>query len=279
MSQYSTPESSGARITTKTLPSMRFEILTNVLLQPVAISMLEGQPIFRFGQPAGSASDIKDDDYACLNMDAYDVRELFLSVSSPLEALDFFNKTGAFEVTVPQQEEQNWQHHLSWNGFLDIQRLVKFVMVNGFFLANTDDGIHLRKTVPEEFEIARLLQPPEIQKLLDGLPSLHLYPYVDPKTNRRKLSLYLATGTALEMIFASIYMDNLADARYELCGLEGCGKVFELKDNREKQYCCQQHAHHAHMKRKRKELAKQKAFAKAGTSKKSPKKAGTKSNG
>jgi len=66
---------------------------------------------------------------------------------------------------------------------------------------------------------------------------------------KQKLLAEVFTGTALDAILATIYIDNLRGVETEVCALNGCEQTFEVR--RGKEYCCNYHAHLASIRRNR----------------------------
>jgi hypothetical protein len=68
---------------------------------------------------------------------------------------------------------------------------------------------------------------------------------------KQKLIAEVITGTALDAILATIYIDNLRGVETEVCALVGCEQTFEVNSKHGKKYCCNYHAHLASVRKSR----------------------------
>jgi hypothetical protein len=82
---------------------------------------------------------------------------------------------------------------------------------------------------------------------------------------KQKLVAEVFTGTALDTILATIYIDNLRGIETEVCALVGCEQTFEVSSKHGKRYCTNYHAHLASIRRNRiNPKAKKKSTGKKG---------------
>ena len=63
----------------------------------------------------------------------------------------------------------------------------------------------------------------------------------------------ISTGTVIDAILATIYIDKLRGRERRQCQLKGCVKEFDKTSDNGKKYCSQAHAHLASVRRKRAE--------------------------
>lgn len=73
---------------------------------------------------------------------------------------------------------------------------------------------------------------------------------------QQNLYAQVITGTSLDAILSTIYVDNLRGIETRVCALKDCEVLFPVESKHEKQYCTPEHASYASKKRKRAEVIK-----------------------
>jgi hypothetical protein len=191
-------------------------------------------------------------------LDAFSLREVFLSIRTPVEALDFFTVSGPF-----RDRDRKGELHtsLTWDDFQRWQRLICIVITKGILPRESIE------TAPRTFA-RRFAVPDDLRPLLSEMSvrenrALTMFPsQINIRTNdgdasdrRPFLWVEIIVNSLLEAVLATIYVDNLRGANYRLCALVDCSKVFEAKLKR-KEYCCHDCAHKALVRRGRAEKEK-----------------------
>jgi hypothetical protein len=204
------------------------------------------------------------------NINAYVTRETFLDIRTPGEGLDFLSATGYFRT---QDEAFPTRHEsLCWSDFQRWQELIRILMQEGPLPDKPvfRDG----KNVGTEFDVPERLRP--IMGELSVTEMLWLHGYPDgivimsegesPKPgSRQKLVARIDVHSTLEAILATAYLDRLNGVNFGLCQLDDCNRMFEITSNHAREYCSQDCAHKASMRRRR-------AAAKAARDKAKPQK-------
>jgi len=198
-------------------------------------------------------------------LDAFAIRELFLQIRTPEEALDFLSATGIFrsegEVPVRWSELQLWQE------------LIRLRMTEATLdpspLRDSPTGTLGRKwpDLPPHFlPILRDLSDDE-QSRLSGIWDTYTIEARPSKSdpNRMELYAYVDGTTTLEAMLSVVNIDHLQGINYSLCKRNGCKNVFEVT-RPDKEYCSQACAHKVSVYRNRhRNKGKKAASAKKAT--------------
>lgn len=197
------------------------------------------------------------------------VRDRFLRVRTPTEALSFLSSTGPF---LNATDHAGPGETLTWSRFQQWQTIVRTFGEGGRFYVFTgepdaDWKISVtRVNSPVEGELdpafvqAFNVAPTETVEWLQGMtPSLILGgdTYLARAEGREPmLKLILETETVVDTALASLKVAKMTGVKYALCARTGCGALFEEKPTRRKEYCTQKCAHHANVKKQRDNRAK-----------------------
>jgi hypothetical protein len=84
---------------------------------------------------------------------------------------------------------------------------------------------------------------------------------------QQRLLAWIAVGSALEAILATLYIDKLRGIETKLCALKGCNKLFDVESGHGKMYCSNYHAHLASIRKKRAAAKSNKLRGRKGKSK------------
>jgi hypothetical protein len=68
---------------------------------------------------------------------------------------------------------------------------------------------------------------------------------------RQKLVARINASSTLEAILATAYLDRLNGVKFGLCQLPDCNRLYEITSNHAREYCSQECAHKASMRRRR----------------------------
>lgn len=235
-----------------TLPAMEVEISFDPFFNvKISYARLKHDVLYRF-QPDGQREDS--------SMSAYQIREVFLDVRTPKEALDFLGFTGYFR----SMNDEFPKHHesLSWSDFRRWQQLIVLLMRKGPFrgiptVENGRGGTGL--SVPSPLlPIIGELSLTEFHWLLGWPDQIVIQPLPEnPSPDwRHKLYAVIYVHSTLEAILATVYIDSLNGLRYERC-LQ-CQKIFKIRSKHPRTYCTQKCAWIAGTQRRRK-AAKERA--------------------
>ena len=252
------------------LPAMPFEIVHSPFLRvEMSYERLNEDVIYRF-RGAGLVGDDAP------NINAYITRETFFDVKTPGEVLDFLSVTGYFRT---QDEAFPTRHEtLCWSDFQRWQELIRILIQNGPLPDRRiiQDG----KDVGTEFGVPERLRP--IMGELSVTEMLWLHGYPDgivitsepesPKPGSRQLVARINVHSTLEAILATAYLDRLNGVNFGLCQLADCNRLFEITSNHAREYCSQECAHKASVRRRRAAVKAAKAKANPGTANRSTKK-------
>ena len=167
-------------------------------------------------------------------LDAYSMRDLFLRIRTPEEALDFLTVTGYFRWS----EKGDSDIHLSvkWSDLKLWQDLIRLRMTKrdlDSWLIRDDSGKVVGRdwNVSPHFEpIVKHLTDQECSRLEGWSDQYQISPRPS-KSNRRQMELVARTeecDSTLEAMLAVVNIDHLKGIPYRLCRLSGCNNVFEV---------------------------------------------------
>lgn len=241
----------------KNLPAVPLELL--YWCAPVAVSMTSAGEeitftIVRTG--AETESLIKTHEFPLPSQ----VRDRFLRVKTPDDALAFLRATGPFLSPVDQP---GILERLTWASFQRWQKIVRLFGQNGrLFILRGEYGesaeiLPKLRALEDDTEMtAELLAevsraPAETLQWLQGLtPTLTIAgDDVVARSEKRppKLKLMLDAMTVVDACVGSFKVAKMLGVKHALCARDGCGVLFEERPTRGKRYCSQKCAHHANV--------------------------------
>lgn len=215
-------------------------------------------------------------------LDSFALREAFLAVKTPGEAIHFLSSSGHFrggrtEIYFsdgdfsgafsdwPGARNSPW-NRISWSEFVSWQQIVHLMMANGGRIP----WIDAPGTGSGHYDLAENLLDlvnslgDEEQDWTDGRPTdINIRADGSRKDSRGRTEIYaeIRVCSTLEAIFASVYIDTLNGVNYALCALHDCDKLFEIASGHVRQYCSQACAHKASVRRRRAEAKRLKEAA------------------
>jgi hypothetical protein len=210
------------------------------------------------------------------------LRDAFLSVKTPEEALRFLNASGRFRFLPDKGDAID--SVLTWNEFQLWQRLIRIILVDNFLhLGEFESPIRdsfiwgpkengKYELLPEEIrQLVLNVQKPTFYWLQGRATGLQIASDEEIGDPQHRLSMIaeVMVDTSVDAMLASIYIDTQSGIEYELCSLSDCSNVYEMKSNHQRAYCSQACAHKASVRRKRTEVreAKRRALEAKGKAK------------
>jgi len=194
-------------------------------------------------------------------IDAASLRETFLGIRTPAEALDLLTLAGPFRSFT---DDDGFREAMRWSDFKRWQEIIRIVVTGGplqteeYFMEGQDRSygpVGQRYRVSEQLRPALTDLSMQEQKWLSGFPDQILIRADEPvKGNaRKKVCAEVFVHSILEAILATAYIDGLKGIDYQLCALPDCSQVYEVSSKHERQYCSQACAHKASVRRRRAE--------------------------
>ncbi len=213
-------------------------------------------------------------------IDAASLRETFLGIKTPAEALDLLTLAGPFRFS---PDDGGFWEAITWSDFQRWQEIVRRVMTGGplqteeCFIegqGRSAGPLGERYQVPEQLRPALTDLTIREQKWLGGFPDQIRIRADEPVNGntRRKLRAEVIVYSILEAILAATDIDGLKGINYQLCALPDCSQVYEVSSNHERQYCSQACAHKASVRRRRAEEKAARDAAKTRAADRKPKK-------
>jgi hypothetical protein len=200
------------------------------------------------------------------DVNAVRLREAFLSVKAPEEALRFLNSSGRFRFLRDKSDAVDAV--LTWNEFQLWQRLIRIILVDNFLhLGDFESPIRdsfiwgpaengKYALLPDELRrLALDVQEPTFYWLQGRATALQIVndeELNDPQ-HRPAMIAEVMVDTSVDAMLASIYIDTQSGIEYELCSLSDCPNVYEVKSGHQRAYCSQACAHKASVRRRRAE--------------------------
>jgi len=232
-----------------TLPAMEVDIR-------ISLSYVVEIDIVRHARDVEFILQIKgikaEEKYGFLNI--YDLREVFLDIKTPNEALDFLLLTGCFRFTeVPWL---NSRVSMLWSDFRLWQELIRIRLQSGPFPYRSilKDGrdVGCELDVPKQMRC--LIQSMSMTELqwLNGVPEgIAIKPLPETRSSdwKSRLIAVIYTKSTLEAILATIYIDELHSPSFHRC--PQCAKIFKEKTKHKREYCSQKCAQIAGVRRRR----------------------------
>lgn len=200
---------------------------------------------FRFAETEG---------YKENSIEATTLRDTFLEVKTPGEALDFLTLAGRFRGL---DQDGNFQESMTWSDFQKWQEIVRIVLVNGILpmkeLSSTPERVVIGFDGPEHLKPVLNYVSLTERSWLQGFPDQIVIRADEPVKGdaRKKLCAEVMVNSVLEAILATIYIDHLRGINYQLCAVPDCSQVYEVGSKHERQYCSQACAHKASVRRRR----------------------------
>jgi hypothetical protein len=266
--------------TIRRVPSMPVHVRCCSNHMTVALERTREGWIFRQGLK--TATDAHKDVNARL------LREAFLSVNTPEEALRFLDASGRFRFL--RDKGDTVESVLTWTEFQLWQRLIRIVLVDNFlhlgsfrspmgvfFLwGPTESGSF--ESLPDELrQIVLDVHEPTFSWLRGIATALQIVSDEEQKDPQHRPAMVAETivNTSLDGMLAGIYIETQSGIEYELCALPDCSNVYEVQSKHQRAYCSQACAHKASVRRRRAEVEKAREAAKKRAAKNKSKKGRT----
>jgi hypothetical protein len=239
------------------LPAMPIRVIYHPCDEVVSFERQGEEIVFRF-----RASDLQRWE-SWATFDAFALRETFLAIKTPGEALDLLNISGFFHYGREETPTEGPRSTLTWSQFQRWQELVRLILTDGFLSLERVSHSERAGFVPLAVPAGMKEQVTNISVgewgWLQGNPdfvSIRTEADTAKRGERKRLCAEVFVRTALEAILATIYVDHLNGINYQLCALKNCNTVYEVSSKHERQYCSQRCAHKASVMRRRAEAAK-----------------------
>jgi hypothetical protein len=165
--------------------------------------------------------------YRYRHADAYAIRDAFLSISNPAEAIAFLERCGPFRAKV---------HKTTMSDIEGWQIFFREWLVGGYGLMPFPPVIELSHTENER---------------IGGVLSWDISSWTSDDNSNSQARAIVNCDSALEAIGASVALDLIAGANFKTC--DWCTRVFEVTKDNGRQYCTMACAHRAGQKRRRAE--------------------------
>jgi hypothetical protein len=198
----------------------------------------------------------------CIN--AHQLRDAFLSVRTPAQALNWIAASGHFRNLY--EDEGFTLARLTWDDFQLWQEFIRGLLRQGFgprvkgwdqrtehekqdpdrlFFVTPDHLSPLLKDLSVAESLWILGSPDELSISQGSLFRYREYPHPQP------LVAEITVSSALEAMLATVYVDRITDTKFQACGLRDCPEIYEVSSKHERQYCSQACAHKASVRRRR----------------------------
>jgi hypothetical protein len=242
------------------LPAMPIEVIYDPMRVEVSYERTGEDIVYRFRYA-------KSVGYTENRLNAYQLRETFLGIRTPGEALDFLGLTGHFRA----HNEDKVHESLTWNDFQRWQELVRAVLIVGPLrsevLYSSQTMVEIGFDLPDHLKsLMRDVTLSEMRWLESRPEHLVIRSELESSKPNARKTLYaeITPHSSLEAILATVYVDGLNGVSYKLCGLNDCPRVFEVTSKHEREYCSQACAHKASVRRRRAEAKSKKTIKRKG---------------
>ena len=239
---------------------MPVQVISYANYMAVALEPMEDGLAFRQKLEGGEHKDVN----------ATWLREAFLSVTTPEDALRFLKASGRFRYL--RDRSDSIESVLTWREFQQWQELVRIVLVDNFlFLGEFESPVRdafvwgppeqgSKPLRAELYKLALNVHKPTFDWLLGRATSLQIVSDEAPKDPQHRLAMIaeVMVDTSLDAILASIYIDTQSGIEFELCSLPDCSNVYEVTSKHQRDYYSQACAHKASVRRRRAEQKKSK---------------------
>jgi hypothetical protein len=186
----------------------------------------EGMPLFEGRQQLGAEPTGPRDDWEYMRGDLYperegwEVRQRFLAVTSPSEALDFLNAVSRFSLF---SRFMRWREApLRFDHFVRLQTFTKQAV----------------QTEIDRWDFTPLrCFSKEIRELFETWPNVAIALYEGIPIS------FVITYSAMEAIAATLHIDKVIGTTYRFCKREGCPVSFPLGSQRTRIFCSYECAH------------------------------------
>jgi hypothetical protein len=252
-------ERTNVNVPERMLPAMPIRVLYDPM-EIVVSTERQGDDFlfrFRFAHREGNEDN---------RIEATTLRETFLEIKTPGEALNFLTLAGRFRGL---DENGEYQESMTWSDFQKWQEIIRIVLVHGILpmkeLSSTPARVVIGFDVPDHLKSVLSDLSMKEQGWLQGFPEQLVIRADEPVKGdkRKKLCAEVFVNSVLEAILATAYIDELRGINYQLCALPDCPKIYEVSSKHERQYCSQACAHKASVRKRRAEEKAARDAAKA----------------
>ena len=188
-------------------------------------------------------------------VDAYSLRDAFLTIKTPGEALDFLALGGPFR---DYDADDKLRDSMTWRDFQRWQGIIRIVLTEGTLpletVSQSEQSVRIRYAVPDDLcQVLSSLSHDE-RGWLSMFPTQIIIradqrPRVDDE--RPRLCAEVIVDSILEAILATAYIDELRGVNYRLCALPDCSEIYEVFSKHARIYCSQACAHKANVRKRR----------------------------
>jgi len=220
-------------------------------------------------------------------IDAHQLRDAFLCVKTPAEALTWLAASGHFRNWT-EVDEDSILTSMTWGEFQLWQEFIGILLSQGLpgLLKRGKDQTEAERKDPRPFGLITHdhFKPIVKDVLEDERAAIYGYPdglHISPHSlfryrdhpEPRPLVAQLDVRSALEAMLATVYVDHIVGIKFQVCALHDCSEVYEVSSKHERMYCSQACAHKASVRKRRAEAKKVKEAAAKQTTRTKPKKA------
>jgi hypothetical protein len=168
-------------------------------------------------------------------LDAWEIREDFLSLQSEADCLQFLNKVGRFSRSFGERGDWDFNDFRWQLVFREFLKRSPAMWYDYLVKLKTDEpGFNVRLI---HYEVAISMQASFRLRL---------------KWRGPDSSAVVWVRDAVSAIIASIYVDHLRGLKFRFCARPDCRKPFEVTSRHKRKYCQQYCAHLESLRRKRK---------------------------
>ncbi len=169
-----------------------------------------------------------------LYLDAWNVREEFLSLKSEADFLGFLNRVGRFSAGIAPD-----------SGLWELKDFKGWQQVFREFL-KCSPGMW-----PNYFVKLTAAAPGFNVRLIDMEVKLSVESRLRMQLSWRRRSAVIWVAEAVSAILATIYIDHLRRLRFRFCARRDCRRPFEIRSRHKRKYCQQYCAHLESLRRMR----------------------------
>jgi hypothetical protein len=230
----------------------------------VSAVRVNGDFVFQFRQPTEGEFREFPNKVGRRPIDPFTLRDQFLAVRTPDEALELLDHGGYFRRLYdtdgkPSQrsKELTWTDLRAWQGllrFLSTNAPMRDVPIDRSEWSGAYQDLIEEEFPPPLVDIAKHLRDYEACWTFGRPENLSIWSRAkSPSDPRPTLSATITIYSCLEAMLAGIYVDRLVGVKLELCSLGDCQNLYEVTSQHQRRYCSQACAHKASVRRKRAE--------------------------
>jgi hypothetical protein len=247
----------------------------------VSAVRVSGDVVFKFRHPREGEFQKFPKKVGRRVIDPFVLRDRFLAVRTPDEALEVLDHGGYFRrLYETDGKPSRRSKELTWTDLKGWQELLRFLSTNAPIPDYPLDRSEWNGAYQEMLQEGLPLPLVDVAKHLKDYEACWAFGRPDnltirssaesPADARPTLSAAITIHSCLEAMLAAIYVDRLVGVKLELCSLGDCQNLYEVTSRHQRRYCSQACAHKASVRRKRAEANAKKSSSSTNSRRKNP---------